>query len=270
MTSTIQTPAGRIGYTQYGSQGTPVVLVPGIGDLRSSYRALGPVLAAAGHRVYAVDLRGHGDSDAGFGSYTSEDIGDDVVALLDALDLRDAVLVGNSIGAAASAHASLGSDRIARLVLLSGFLDDPPGFAWMRVLLLLLFRWPWGVTLWGMYRKTLFATAPADLGANQDEVLANLREPGRLTAVRAMMGASKAGVAARLSQVRVPCLIAMGAADPDFTDPEAEARRQADLLGGRSTVVLIGGAGHYPQIEQPAETACTILAFLDEPSHDGA
>ena len=114
MTQMLQTSGGRVAYETFGVGGTPIVAVPGIGDTRASYRALAPMLVQAGYTVYAMDLRGHGGSDTSFGSYTSENIGNDVVALLDALDLRDAVLIGNSVGAAAIVHASLVSDRAAR------------------------------------------------------------------------------------------------------------------------------------------------------------
>ena len=262
MPELLQTPHGRIAYETFGSGGQPIVALPGIGDTRASYRRLAPLLAAAGHTVYVLDLRGHGASDVGFPSYTSEDIGDDVVALLEALDLRDAVVLGNSVGAAASVHASLMSERVARIVLLSGFVGDPPNFGLMRLALGLLFAWPWGVWAWGSYRKTLFATAPADAEVNQADVLANLREPGRLSAMRQMLGASKADIERRLPEVKVSALIAMGAADPDFADPVAEAERQGRLLGGNNQVALVEQAGHYPQIEQPETTARLILDFM--------
>lgn len=262
--------SGRVAYETFGSGGTPIVAIPGIGDTRASFRVLAPMLAEAGHTVHVMDLRGHGESDSGFDSYRSEDIGDDVVALLDALDLDDAVLLGNSVGAAAAVHASLSSDRVARLVLLSGFVSDPPNFRVMRAVMLLMFAWPWGVWLWGNYRKTLFKSPPADMEANQADVLANLRGPGRLQALRSMMRASKASIAERLSGVSVPALIAMGAQDPDFDDPAEEARLQAERLGGDNEVAMIEQAGHYPQIEQPAETSRVILKFLDPGVRNGA
>jgi pimeloyl-ACP methyl ester carboxylesterase len=45
-----------------------VVLVPGMGDLRASYRFLAPALKEAGYQVACTDLRGHRDSDATFSS----------------------------------------------------------------------------------------------------------------------------------------------------------------------------------------------------------
>lgn len=249
-------------YEVVGSGDVEVVAIPGIGDTRASYRRLAPLLAEAGFRVHVIDLRGHGESDTGFSSYRSEDIGDDVVALMEALELRDVTLLGNSVGAAASVHASLRSDRVGRIVSLSGFVSDPPNFGLMKIMLSLLFIPPWGVWAWGRYRQTLFASPPPDHEANHDEVVANLREAGRLRALRMMMCSSKAAVSARLHELQVPTLVAMGAKDPDFPDPAAEAARQAELLGGKNLVAMIDGAGHYPQIEKPEETARAIVDFV--------
>lgn len=262
MSETVQVADGRVAYEVSGTGASVVVAVPGIGDTRASYRSLAPLLVAAGFKVYVMDLRGHGESDAEFSSYTSEDIGDDVVALLDTLDLRDVTLLGNSVGAASSVHASLQSGRVGRIVSLSGFVSDPPHFGLMKPMLSLMFARPWGVWAWGRYRKTLFVTPPADLEDNHTQVLANLRTPGRLRAVRMMMCSSKAGVTARLQELKVPALVAMGAKDPDFPDPAAEAARQSEVLGGKNEVVMIDEAGHYPQIEKPEQTARAVEDFI--------
>jgi pimeloyl-ACP methyl ester carboxylesterase len=63
-----------------------------------------------------------------------------------------------------------------------------------------------------------------------------------------------------VTMVRTPALVVMGANDPDFPDPVAEAQLVAGRLPG--TVAMIDQAGHYPQAEYPAETAAAILAFL--------
>src|SRR5580704_7298801 len=67
-TSYLSRPGGHIGYDVAGT-GPLVVLVPGMGDLRASYRFLAPALREAGYRVACTDLRGHGDSDTTFASY---------------------------------------------------------------------------------------------------------------------------------------------------------------------------------------------------------
>ena len=72
-TRLLDRPEGRIGYDVIGD-GPLVVCLPGMGELRSSYRFTVPALTAGGFRVATMDLRGHGDSDATFSAY------DDVAA----------------------------------------------------------------------------------------------------------------------------------------------------------------------------------------------
>ena len=93
MTTYLIRPEGRIAYDRTG-EGPLVVLVPGMGDLVSTYRFLVPVLVAAGFSVVSVDLRGHGDSDVGFGSYGDAETAEDLAALLDELG-APAIVVGS-------------------------------------------------------------------------------------------------------------------------------------------------------------------------------
>src|ERR1700679_2011490 len=95
-TAYLNRPEGQIAYDVAGV-GPLVVLVPGMGDLRSTYRFLAPALIAAGYRVACTDLRGHGDSDTTFASYGDVDTASDVSALIEELG-GPAVIVGNSMG----------------------------------------------------------------------------------------------------------------------------------------------------------------------------
>src|SRR5271165_3445410 len=148
-------PDGRIGYDVAG-EGPLVVLVPGMGDLRAAYRFLAPALAEAGYRVASTDLRGHGDSDATFGSYGDVETAGDIVALIEALG-GPAVVVGNSMGAGAAALAA--ADRpelIAGLVLLGPFLRDGGGAA-QRLLVRVAMARPWAARVWKGYLPKLYA-----------------------------------------------------------------------------------------------------------------
>jgi len=64
-TRTLRRDEGRIAYQVHGD-GPLVVCLPGMGELRSSYRYNLLPLADAGFRAAAMDLRGHGDSDTTF------------------------------------------------------------------------------------------------------------------------------------------------------------------------------------------------------------
>src|SRR6476661_8584907 len=124
---------GRVAYDEAGV-GPLVVLVPGMGDLRSTYRFLAPALREAGYRVVCMDLRGHGDSDATFSSYGDEETAGDVAALIDLLG-GPAVVVGNSMAAGSAVLvAAQRPELISGLVLVGPFVRNPTIGALQRVL----------------------------------------------------------------------------------------------------------------------------------------
>jgi len=113
-------PEGRVAYEVSGN-GPLVVLVPGMGDLRSAYRFLAPALQDAGYRVAATDLRGHGDSDTSFASYGDVETAGDIIALIEELG-GPAVVVGNSMGAGAAVYAAAERPALINGLVLVGWL----------------------------------------------------------------------------------------------------------------------------------------------------
>ena len=90
-------PEGSVAYEVAGA-GPLIVCVPGMGDLRASYRLLQPQLLAAGYQVAVMDLRGHGDSGVSFAEYGDEPTAGDIASLIAELG-GPAVIVGNSMAA---------------------------------------------------------------------------------------------------------------------------------------------------------------------------
>ena len=89
--------------TRYGREGgAPVLLLHGGGQTRGAWRGAAEALAARGHDVLALDLRGHGDSHwSAEGHYTLEAFADDLREVAATLD-RPPVLIGASLGGLAS------------------------------------------------------------------------------------------------------------------------------------------------------------------------
>jgi pimeloyl-ACP methyl ester carboxylesterase len=257
----LERPEGRIAYDDRGV-GPLVVCVPGLGDLRSSYRWLVPRLVEAGHRVVTLDLRGHGASDATFADHARPTVGDDVVALLERLDAGPAHLIGASFGAAAAVWAAARAPRrVASITLVGPFVRDVPAAIGQRVAMRLLFGGPWARAAWIAWFRRLWGDAlPDDHDAHVAAVRASLAEPGRLDALRAMLRSGTEEIDPLLDTLDVPTLVVMGTADPDFSDPAAEAQAIVARTGG--DVALIAGAGHYPHVEQPGEVAEAVLAHL--------
>jgi len=253
-------PDGRVSYDVAGD-GPLVVLAPGMGDLRSSYRLLAPRLRAAGYRVAVTDLRGHGEADTTFASYGDADTAGDLAALVAELG-GPAVLVGNSMAAGAAVIAAADRpDLVAGLVLLGPFVRPAATSAAARLALRVLMQPAWAATAWKAYLPSLYAGArPADFDAYRGQVVAALRRPGYARAFVATSRTDHAAAAGRLAQVSAPTVVVMGEKDPDFPDPRAEAAWIADAL--RGTAVLVPDAGHYPQSQQPDAVAAATLDLL--------
>jgi pimeloyl-ACP methyl ester carboxylesterase len=253
-------PAGRIAYSVLG-EGPLVICLHGMGDVRSVYRFLAPALAEAGYRVATMDLRGHGDSDVSFDAYDDVAAGSDLIALAEHFGGR-AVLVGNSMGAAAACWAAAEAPELtAGLVLLGPFVRDPKANPFAKLMLRLLLLQPWGPAVWKAYFRTLYSTRrDAEYEAHLAEVAANLRKPGHWDAFYKTTRSSHDPAEARLGKVHAPTLIVMGTKDPDFPDPETEAHWIADRLNGE--VVMVPGAGHYPQAEFPEVVSPVVVEFV--------
>ena len=254
-------PEGRIAYDITGD-GPLVVLVPGMGDLRSTYRFLVPDLVAAGLTVVSVDLRGHGDSDVGFGSYGDVETAEDLAALLDEL-ATPAVVVGNSMGAGAAAYLAAERPELVRgLVLLGPFVRNGHVSVVQRILMRVALARPWIGAAWRSYVPSLYAgRRPEDLADHVAEISASLKRPGYASAFATLARTlDHDPVEHRLADVRTPTLVVMGALDPDFPDPEAEARWIARTLGGE--VVMVPDAGHYPQAQRPDVVGPAVAGFV--------
>lgn len=256
---------GRIAYEVSG-EGPLVVCVPGMGDLRSTFRHLAPALREAGYRVAVFDLRGHGDSDTTFSAYDDLAAGKDAIALVEHLG-GPAILVGNSMGAGACAWAAAERpDLVSDLVLLAPFVRQPKLSLPMRAALRMILWRPWGPAMLKVYlAKAYPGRRSADVEAHRERMLASLRRPGYWPAFIETTHTSHAPVEARLAEVKARTLVVMGEKDPDFPDPAAEAEAIRQQLRS-ARIVMVPNAGHYPQGEFPERVNPAVIAFLRDTS----
>src|ERR1700733_10362707 len=89
----------KLHYVAAGTKGTPVLLVHGFPETWWTFRKIIPLLAAS-HRVYAVDLRGFGDSDNRPGAYDSKTSAEDLHLLIEQLKVGPVHLTGQDISGA--------------------------------------------------------------------------------------------------------------------------------------------------------------------------
>lgn len=125
----IDLPSGTFHYLSWGAEHTDrpsTVLLHGITSDAWSWVRVGPALADR-YRVYALDMRGHGDSiKPPAGSYSLRHTADDAAALIEALELERPVIIGHSWGGATAMvlASGIGSEKPAP-ALAQIILEDP-------------------------------------------------------------------------------------------------------------------------------------------------
>ena len=107
----------------WGGSGRPLVFLAGLGNTAHVFDDFAPKLTPE-HHVYGITRRGFGASSAPAFGYSADRLGDDVLAVLDALKIEKPVLVGHSIGG--EELSSVGSrhpERLAGLIYLDSAYD---------------------------------------------------------------------------------------------------------------------------------------------------
>jgi pimeloyl-ACP methyl ester carboxylesterase len=255
-------------------RGAPIVLAHGVLlSARTWVRQL-QTLPAAGFRVVAFDSRGHGESKLGESGHSVDNIGDDLRSVLETVDLRDALLVGHSMGGIAVQsflvrHPEVAAERVKGVVLLSTLARVPlsgPRAAGLRAFLEKLGeRAPDSERLWAS-RNLGFVVARLGFGRHPKPshvelvrrmLLANTVQTRR-ESPRALLGLD---LSARLPEVRIPTLVIGGTAD--LLTPPAEARRLARLIPG-ARLELVEGGGHMLMLEQAERVDRLITDFARE------
>lgn len=267
--------------------GPLVLCLHGFPDTAHSFRHQMPALAAAGYRVVAPFMRGYAPSGpAPDGRYDSAALAEDVVALIEALGAREAVLLGHDWGAVAAYPAAASAPaRVNKLIAMA----VPYGSSFLNAMVT---SYAQQKRSWYMY---FFQAAFAEAAVSHDnfkfleklwhdwspdwnwkaediEPLKNcFRNPGALSAAlgyyRATLGAmmkipadALAAAAAPPPPINVPAMMLHGRDDGCIG---------AELLDGMEAFFpkglrkeIIAGAGHFVHQEKPAEVNRLILDFL--------
>ena len=117
----------RISYDEHGAGERPLILVHGLLMNRRMFDRLGPAMAERGNRVIAIDLLGHGRSErpTEMSQYSMTFFTRQVEALLDHLDLEDAVIGGTSLGANVTLElAYMEPERVKGMLIEMPVLDN--------------------------------------------------------------------------------------------------------------------------------------------------
>jgi len=260
----------RLYYYAAGTRGAgePLVLIHGFPTSGHLWNDVVPLLPS-GHRVVVLDLLGYGRSDRpGRLSLGVHAHADRVLALMDALEIRDAAIVGHGFGGGvAQSLAVRFPARVSHLGLVNAVAFDawPTRSArfWRRLSPAVGLAPPsW---LQSVLRTTLQrGYANADHGARSLELYARpfSAHDGRaalLRHLRSLDSADTAAMAPRLRSIDVPTAVVWGRGDP-FLPVTVGERLQSAIAG--ATLDVVASARHYLPEDTPAALSAAITQLL--------
>jgi len=268
MKKTVPLPDGvTLAYIDTGNPtGPPVVLIHGYTDNARDWVPLLPYLSKR-FRLILVDIRGHGKSSKPECCYTRLDFAYDIKLLLDALSIRQADVIGHSLGSIiAQTFAEYWPERTDRIVLVSSTGGRPPGSTA-----------PPQFDFAAEIRKLkdpidpdspfMIAWWDSPTPVNPDFIRRQRQDSAAIPlkiwlAVldQALPGATTyTDLQSTLPRLKAPTLLIWGSKDPLMEEPVRKTLREA-LPGAQ--VKIFEGLGHNPFWEDPAAVARVINAFL--------
>ncbi|BDB28287.1 3-oxoadipate enol-lactonase [Cupriavidus sp. TA19] len=248
----------RLFYTVDGPASAPAIVFSN--SLGTDYTMWEPQAAAlAGRfRVVRYDTRGHGRSTAPGDAFTAEQLGQDVIAILDALSIGQAVFCGLSMGGLTGMWLGIHApERFSRIVLANTAAKIGNAEGWNSRIDTVL-RDGMGVMVapsverW--FTPGFAATADRALDGLRS-VLAGLDPRGYAASCAAVRDAD---FREALSSIPVPVLVIAGSQDPSTT--AQEGRALADAIPGARFVEL--PAAHISSFEQPGRFTAALVDFV--------
>jgi len=228
-------------------------------------------LPRAGIRTVAFDHRGHGGSTAAMDETSIDNLADDVRVVIEGLDLRDAVVVGHSMGgmallAFAVRYPEVAAARLRGMVLVST--GARLGLAQVPFLPRAIVPFAAGFVRSGAWARSDWSRVATRLLFGKDAVpsqvelarvlLASAREETVVGCARALTSFDVSG---QLGRVALPTLVVNGTADL-LTTP-GDARQLARGIPG-ARLELLPGAGHMVMLEQAERLGALLCGFARE------
>ncbi len=239
-----------------------MVLVHGLADDHRAWRGVVPHLALK-HRLLMYDLRGHGQSTLGRPDGTLRQLSEDLIALLDAVGVERADLVGFSLGGTLVMRAAIDHpERVRRLLPVStSSRVGRSAAAWYAE------RAEQADQGLEALRPALqedtrqqFVNCPQRWEDHFQMRLESTADPrGFANACRAMAGMGAVPLDPELGRIGAPTLVV--ACELDQLCPPRAAEIIVERIPG-SRLAIVPGSGHQVEVEKPAELAALVDQFL--------
>lgn len=258
----------RLHYRESGRRsGPPVLLIQGLGADKTLWNLQRIALAPWYHTI-ALDNRGAGRSDKPYGHYSLEQMADDAIAVLDAVGVERAHVVGASMGGVITQLLALRHpDRVRSLTLACTACEHHP---WRQELLA---EWAEIAATRGMGAMTAQAArwviGPRSFRRISPAVgwlgpLAFSRPPHAFAGQVAAILDIDDRLAERLPEITAPTMVIVG--NQDILTPRGDSEHLAELIP-TAELVVVSGAAHGIMVEHASTFNAALLDFLKRAEH---
>jgi pimeloyl-ACP methyl ester carboxylesterase len=145
---------------------------------------------------------------------------------------------------------------------LGPFVREPQSSPLKALMMRAMLMKPWGPLAWRAYLRSAFPGRKHVEAQLEPELTASLRRGDHWRSFVATTRTAHDPAERVIDSVGAPALVVMGAADPDWPDPAAEATWAAERLNAE--LVIVPDAGHYPMTEYPEIVNPALRAFADK------
>jgi pimeloyl-ACP methyl ester carboxylesterase len=233
----------QIWFAAFGA-GPPVVLLHGAGGDSGDFGGQVPALVGSGHRVITIDSRGQGRSTHDAKPLTYELMESDVVAVMDALNIRKAAVVGWSDGAIISLIMAMRDPhRTTRIFAFSPNMDTTgiASDAFAKPIVAKAIQW-------SQEDYARLSPTPAAFG----EMLAEISK----------MTETQPNYAARdLARIHGPAIAIVDGDHEELIKPEHTRYLARTIPGAR--LIILKGVSHFASLQDPDQFNRAMIAFLD-------
>ena len=269
-TRCLPTAPGECLQVTVSGKGRDVVLIPGLFGSAFAFRKVVPLFVAAGYRTIVIEPLGVGSSARPpLADYTLTAQADRIQKALDALEVKDAILVSHSIGTSMALRlAYRHPDHVSAVVSLEGGPAEAvstPGFRRAMMLAPLLKLFGGSRVIRGKVRGMLVERSANPAWVTDEVVNGYTAGPARdmdatLDALSRMSKAREPeALAPRLAGIRCPVRLVLGTAPHEGGPSDAEIRLLQTSLASFS-VSRVPGSGHFLFEEAPA----AVVNAVDE------
>ena len=260
MTEKIKVGELDVAYRLEGAAGRPVVMMSNsLMSNMSMWNLTMPALKDR-FRILRYDTRGHGSTGVTPGPYSIEQLADDAVGLMDALDIREAHIMGLSMGGMiAQQIGARYPNRALSLLLCNTASEMPPRSLWEERLLIARTQ---GIT--ALADSTIRRWFTASFIERSPQIIEKIREMILATPLEGYLGCAAAirdmAQTTLLLKIKAPTLVVTGRQDPATT---VEQSMVLNRMIDTSRMGVIENAAHLSNIEQPEIFNREICSFLD-------